>query len=207
MTASLAAGSDSAVQVILFDVNGVLVEFSGGPEDFVSSTVADPWTVWAQLQSVNDFERGKTDVGEFVRTLRDELALQLSESEIYKEFASWPGSLKPDAGQLLSRLKTAGYRVATISNTNPVHWPRVVDDPVLSEHVDAHFPSYITGYVKPDRKAFEVVWRHYGINPRQAMFFDDRLENVDAAQRFGMPAWQVRQIGDISTILAGLEVV
>jgi glucose-1-phosphatase len=192
---------NSGTQLILLDVNGVLVHFSGGPADFVAGTVNDPWAIWVQLQSVDDFERGRSDISEFVRALRNELDLTQSENDIYREFASWPGSLRPDAEQLLRCLRDAGCRVATISNTNPVHWPKIVAEPALAEHIDAHFPSFMTGHVKPEAKAFESVLKHYGIEPKQAMFFDDRLENVNAAKALGIPGWQVKQLSDIKAIL------
>lgn len=40
--------------------------------------------------------------------------------------------------------------------------------------------------IKPDRAIYERFCQKYNLKPEECLFADDRIENVEAAQRFGM---------------------
>ena len=42
--------------------------------------------------------------------------------------------------------------------------------------------------IKPDRAIYERICQKYNLKPEECLFADDRIENVEAAQRFGMQA-------------------
>ena len=46
--------------------------------------------------------------------------------------------------------------------------------------------SYETGYMKPDRRIYEFFLRKYNIDPNRAIFFDDKKENIEAAEKLGI---------------------
>lgn len=45
--------------------------------------------------------------------------------------------------------------------------------------------SYDIGYCKPDRKAFISFINKTAINPKDSLFIDDKLSNIEAARKFG----------------------
>src|SRR5258705_485298 len=94
---------------------------------------------------------------------------------------------------MLARIPRS-YRRAILSNSNALHWPRVLGEMRLGAAFDSHFVSHLTGRIKPDSDAFEHVVDSLGCLPAQVLFLDDNALNVEAAQRFGMHA--IRVCGD-----------
>jgi FMN phosphatase YigB (HAD superfamily) len=80
---------------------------------------------------------------------------------------------------------------ATLSNTNPIHWHSPFNQDVVMPLFDRHFPSFELGRAKPDTGLFEDVIRRLDVDPADVTFLDDKLVNVEAARRTGMPAYQV----------------
>ncbi len=187
--------SSNRTKVILFDVSGVLLELGGGPTTLLTQAV-DPWAEWSESVAVRSFETGKIGADQFVARLIEEMALDEEPEELYREFASWPRKLHPEAIALIQVLRSNGYRVATLSNTNPVHWPLVLEMG-LGQHVRDHFPSHQTGQLKPDLPAFRAVLVNYKCKPKEVLFFDDQEANVNAAKSLGIRAHTVRTLEDV----------
>ncbi|HVT87463.1 MAG TPA: HAD-IA family hydrolase [Tepidisphaeraceae bacterium] len=90
------------------------------------------------------------------------------------------------AAELIEEVRSAGYKTACLSNVNPIHWRDVSAGgkaAVPIEKLDYRFGSHLIGHRKPDPGAYEHVERVTGIPGSQIVFFDDILENVEAARR------------------------
>ena len=82
----------------------------------------------------------------------------------------------------------ARYTRALLSNSNVLHWPRVLDEMGLRQAIEHRFVSHLTGRIKPDDDAFLHVTQALGCVPGEVLFLDDNRLNVDAARRLGMNA-------------------
>jgi putative hydrolase of the HAD superfamily len=83
---------------------------------------------------------------------------------------------------------SASNRVLLFSNTNKVHWDFLV---AATDGRLARFEAYLSheiGQSKPDARAFERVVQAARIEPAASVFFDDRLENEEAARLAGFEA-------------------
>src|SRR5207302_2156002 len=110
-------------------------------------------------------------------------------------FSTWPKALYPGALTMLRALAPR-YRLASLSNTNALHWQHVCDGLGLADCFHAHFPSHLTGRLKPDREAFAHVVECLDIRPDRIMFFDDNLLNIEVASSVGMRAYRVRGVDE-----------
>jgi putative hydrolase of the HAD superfamily len=179
------------VRVVLFDVGGVLVQLSGVAT--VLSWVADRWTPaevwrrWLQSPAVRAFETGRTDADTFAADLVAELELGVQPALFLESFAGWPTGLYPGAHELVARIP-AHFTRALLSNSNALHWPRVLDDFGLGALFEHRFVSHLTGRIKPDRDAFDHVVSSLGCDAASVFFLDDNLMNVEAARAAGMEA-------------------
>jgi HAD superfamily hydrolase (TIGR01509 family) len=99
------------------------------------------------------------------------------------------------------------YRRVLLSNSNPLHWPRVLDEMGLGNAFDNHFVSHLTGRVKPDPDAFVQVLESLGCHPAQVLFFDDNALNVEAARRLGMHAVRVLGLGEAQQALVDMSIL
>jgi len=177
------------IRVVLFDVGGVLVQLSGVAT--VLGWVADRWTPaelwqrWLRSPAVRAFETGRCDADTFAADLVAELELGVEPALFLESFAGWPSGLYPGAHELVARIPGHITR-ALLSNSNALHWDRVIDDFGLGTLFEHRFVSHLTGKIKPDPDAFEHVVRSLGCDASSVFFLDDNLMNVDAARVIGM---------------------
>lgn len=181
----------SKVRVVLFDVGGVLVQLSGVATvmGWVAGrwTPAEVWHRWLHSPAVRAFETGRTDADTFAADLVAELDLGVEPALFLESFAGWPTALYPGAHELIERIPSHVTR-ALLSNSNALHWPRVIDDFGLGTLFEHRFVSHLTGRIKPDRDAFDHVVHTLGCDAASVFFLDDNLLNVEAAREAGMQA-------------------
>lgn len=186
-----------ALEVILFDAGGVLVELTGVEAMRAllqhRVTVEELWTLWLSSPAVRAFERGQIDADGFASALIAELQLETEPQQFISEFSRWMGGLYPGALELVSRIPR-DYRRALLSNSNALHWPRALAELGLHAAFDAHFASHLTGKIKPDAEAFQHVVDQLGCRAVEVLFLDDNQINVAAAASFGMQARLVRGV-------------
>jgi putative hydrolase of the HAD superfamily len=86
----------------------------------------------------------------------------------------------------LRALKSAGFLVGVLSNMPREHWlafERRHDWPALCDEVTV---SWECGAVKPDAAIYRRCLDGLGLLPEEAVFVDDRPENVEAAAAVGL---------------------
>ena len=187
--------------VVLFDLGGVLVENTG--EQGLSSLLPyqlsrqEIWARWLASDAVRRFERGQISPQVFAARFIEEWRLELGPAAFIESFAAWPRGLFDGAAALVRNLR-ARHRVACMSNTNALHWARFPELPAL---FDSIFASHLTGFLKPDPEAFEHVLRELNVRAEAVWFFDDLLQNVEAAGKFGIRAVQVGTFAELEPVL------
>ena len=67
--------------------------------------------------------------------------------------------------------------------------------------------SSMVGTEKPEAKIYELLIKELGVSPGEVIFFDDRIENVEAAKEFGINAFQVTEAKDMRNILVDNEIL
>jgi glucose-1-phosphatase len=198
------------IQVVLFDVGGVLVELSGVPTmlGWMDNRVSpeELWRMWLTSPAVRAFETGRSTPEKFAQDLIAEMALPVGDDQLLREFPLWAKGLFPGALDLVRRIPRQ-YRRATLCNTNPLHWPGLMDDLSRAELFDHHFASHLTGKIKPDEEAFRHVTETLHCAAEQVLFLDDNLLNVAAARSVGFRAVQVQGVGGAERALTEAGVI
>src|SRR6185312_3369171 len=146
------------IEVVLFDVGGVLLEVHGiaAIMEWLEHRVTpeEVWGMWLASPVVRAFESGRIDEAEFAAGILAELRLAMPVSAFLDSFVTWPVRLYPGAPELIARIPSR-YRRAVLSNTNAVHWPRIVEELGLGASFEQCFASHLIGKIKPDAQAFE----------------------------------------------------
>ena len=198
------------IRVLLFDVGGVLVHLSGVEVmlGWLDETVTTDELLrrWLLSNAVRQFETGKIDADEFAAGVISEFGLRVEPRRFLESFIAWPTGLYPGTLEMLALIPRS-YQRAVLSNSNALHWPRVLDDMRLGAAFDRLFVSHLTGRIKPDSDAFEHVVHSLQCLPDQVLFLDDNPLNVEAAQRFGMHAIQVRGAAETRGALTDLGII
>ncbi len=184
------------IDTIVFDLGGVLVELGGMKtmHAWMGNKYNDErlMELWLSSKTVRNFETGKCSPKVFVENIVKELELPVSPDQFLDQFITWPSGLFPGVQSLLERLGEQ-YTLVSLSNTNEIHWPIVMNDLGLHTYFHHHFPSHLTGRFKPDLKTFQNVLTTLGKSSNQILFFDDSATNTAAAQKLGIKA--IRTIG------------
>ncbi len=200
----------SKVKLALFDVGGVLVQLSGVAT--VLGWVAHRWTTpelwhrWLHSPAVRAFETGRIDADTFAASVVCELELGVEPALFLESFAGWPTGLYPGAHELIKRIPADVTR-ALLSNSNSLHWPRVIDDFGLGALFEHRFVSHLTGRIKPDRDAFDYVIGTLGCEPASVFFLDDNLLNVEAARAADMQAALVSGVAGAEQALRHASII
>ena len=182
------------IDAILLDLGGVLIELAGVERMLAWTpalgTTEELWRRWLASPAVRAYETGRIGRDEFADNLIAEFALPVGRDAFLGEFAWWPKALAPGARSLLASLAPR-YTLASLSNTNELHWERFEREWSLPAMFHHNFPSYAVGRLKPDADYFEHVLDAIGVDAAHALFVDDNVINVEAARAVGLHARRV----------------
>jgi 2-haloacid dehalogenase len=89
--------------------------------------------------------------------------------------------------ELVEALDAAGVPLFAITNFSDEFWPpfRAREAAMFDRFRDV-VVSGAERLVKPDRAIFELALNRFGLGPGEALFIDDRAENVAGAQAAGL---------------------
>lgn len=195
------------IEVILFDLGGVLIELGGVDAMMASSGLdeAELWRRWLASPAVRDFESGRSDPADFSHAMIEEFELDTSPDEFIEAFTNWPRGPFAGAVALLESLR-GSYHLACLSNTNHLHWARFERETRLLDALDSRFASHQIGRMKPDPAIYEYAIDALSIPPGKILFLDDNQVNVDAANAAGMNGVLARGIEDVATRLGSFGI-
>ena len=183
--------------VIVFDMGGVLYDFQGDRLIARTSRQTRRWRreevqdSWVPL--VRRFETGGcTDIA-FAADVVRTYDLNLDVPGFLSAFRAAAVGFFDGALALVRELR-ARHRVVSLSNTNTVQWPVVLAGLEPEDPFHAHYPSHLSGFHKPDRRAFEAVAAEHE-PAAERYFLDDRADNVAAAVALG---WQGRRVRGVA---------
>jgi HAD superfamily hydrolase (TIGR01509 family) len=187
----------SRVELLLFDLGGVLVDFTGPRElgQFLRTPAspADILDRWIRCPHTRDFESGRISPREWAERFVRDWDIHLEPEKFLLEFKTWASCILPGARELLESLRPR-YRLAALSNANEVHWERNTHELKVLDLFEFAISSHQVGFCKPDPAIFEVAIHRAGVTPGEVMFFDDMAVNVAAAASLGIRAFQVQGV-------------
>jgi putative hydrolase of the HAD superfamily len=180
------------IEAILFDLGGVLIELAGIEQMLAwcpdLDDTAELWRRWLRSAAVRL-------IGEF--------ALPVDTPTFLRAFEHWPRALYPGATDLLAALAPR-FRLASVSNTNELHWEKFRRDWSLPDFFHHNFPSHEVGMLKPDADYFAHVVAALGVPAQRVLFVDDNALNVEAAAELGIVARRVAGVDGVRATLAAL---
>jgi glucose-1-phosphatase len=185
-----------SIDIVLFDLGGVLVDFGGvAPMRELARIDSDEelWQRWLTCPWVRRFERGDCSADAFAQGIVADWGLDITAGAYLEAFSSWPGEELAGAVELVTDVK-ANFAAGCLSNTNALHWEaHRTRWPVIGA-LDHRFLSFELGAVKPDRQIFDTVAHRLKVDPGRILFLDDNLLNVAGASESGFSAHHVQGV-------------
>ena len=196
-----------SIDAVLLDLGGVLIDIVGA-ECMLDWCPSLPdtetlWKRWLHSPAVRRYETGQATRDAFAAAVVEEFALSVDTRAFLDAFAWWPRRLHDGALDLLDEIRPR-FRLASLSNTNELHWERFTREWNLPAAFHANFPSYAVGRLKPDADYFEHVLDALGVPAHRALFVDDNAVNVAAAAKLGIVARRAVAPQGVRAVLAEL---
>jgi putative hydrolase of the HAD superfamily len=197
------------VDLVLFDLGGVLIEVSGVRAMLELTGIEreeDLWRRWLACRWVRRFESGGCSEAEFAAGVVADWQLELSPAAFLEAFQDWPAGPLPGATDLVAQTRA---RVATgcFSNTNALHWHRHIAAWPLADLFDHRFLSFELGLLKPDTAAFAQVAGLLEVPAERVLFLDDNAVNVAGAAAAGFQAARAAGVDEARRRLAEAAVL
>lgn len=205
------------ISLICFDLGGVIIRHHrswaqacaalGLP---VRDGIDSPALVERRRAVTREFQCGRLAPAEFLEHLTDATGRLYSREEVRRLHDAWIFGEYEGAADLLRALaRVPGLTTAALSNTNALHWERMVTgrdgrppDLPAPTLLKLRHASHLLGLVKPDAAIYEAFERETGFRGSQILFFDDLGENVEAARRLGWHAVAIDHTGDTAAQIA-----
>jgi len=182
-----------SVRAVIFDFGGVLCFHPD--RDLIARAAEHCGVEYDRFLRAMWKHRAMYDVGQDARdywldvaenlgaSFDDNLIAQMIEREI--EFWSRYDSR---VLQWIDDLRARGVKTGILSNLPRPLGRRLREDDGFLKHFDHITFSYELGIAKPQREIYEDAVRGVGVDPGEALFLDDRSENVEGARAAGLLA-------------------
>jgi putative hydrolase of the HAD superfamily len=189
---------DPSVEIVLFDLGGVLLEVGGvAPMRELSGIATDEelWARWLGCRWVQQLEAGRCTPDEFAAGVVADWELAVAPAEFLATFGAWVNRPFPGAPELVAETGGAA-RIGCLSNTNAFQWDAHFGGLPLIGAFEFRFLSFELGLVKPDPAIFAAVAARLPASPDRVLFLDDNAVNVEGAAAYGFGARHVRGVGE-----------
>lgn len=187
---------------IIFDFGGVLVNLDRKRciEAFTrigAGAIAGYVDECRQEDLFHDLEVGDTGVGQFCDAVRQACGgCNATDEDIC---GAWDALLTGIPKRRLDKLAELkrDFRLVLLSNTNPIHWRKAVDDYFtqgglnVNYYFEKTYLSYEMRMLKPDEEIYRKVLDSSGMDAGDTLFIDDSKANCAAAERLGITSMHV----------------
>jgi glucose-1-phosphatase len=197
------AAQGQAIEVVLFDIGGVLAEWTGLPVMRALTGAASDLDVagrWLMSPWVRRFESGRCSEQEFAEGVVAEWRFPFTPDEFLERLLGWLDDPFAGAEQMVRDTKAHGM-VGCLSNTNALAWREIISHWPLTALFEYRFLSFELGAVKPDHEIFGLVVEQLPVPPDRVLFLDDNAVNVEAALASGLAAEQARGVAEARAVL------
>ena len=201
----MASGADA----LLFDLGRVVVDI-----DF--NLAFAKWAEYARCdqaviaqrflhdEAYRRHERGEIGADQYFAALRSALGVEISNAQLLEGWnAIFVGEM-PGISLLLEEVAHR-FPLYIFSNSNREHelyWSKRFT--AVLRHFREIYVSSTIGLRKPEAEAYHYVVKAIGTSAERIVFFDDTLENVDAARACGLQAFQVKSAAEVADAVANL---
>jgi len=171
----------------LFDLGGVF--FDWDPNHFFKNVFDDDEERKYFLTAVcNDKWNFQQDAGRSIAEAESELIPKFPhyEKEIkmyYKNHRKMIRGIFEESIEVLRQLKDKNYKCYVLSNWSAETFEGIPIDYPFMKLFDGLLISGEDKLIKPGQAIYELAKKRFNLDPEETVFIDDKLENIEAAQK------------------------
>jgi putative hydrolase of the HAD superfamily len=192
------------INAVIFDWGGVLIE---DPAPALFKYCANALGVSVEQYVIafdicmDDFQTGAVTEQQFWMNMTRCLKAQMPKADsLWMEAYTAAYRPRQEMFSLAGKLRKAGCKTAILSNTE---MPVVeIINKQKYDAFDVTVLSCLEGTAKPGRKIYDLTLARLGIPASQALFIDDKQENIDGAKQAGLQTILFKNVNQLKTDLA-----
>lgn len=196
---------------IIFDLGGVLekIDPSRVIESFKKIGMLhseDFFSLYRQSNICSQFETGQIFSKDFISHIGSLCIKKVSDKAIIDAWCSNQLGIEKSTLFTLKELKYRKYKLYILSNTNPVHYERILYNfkKCYHEEFEKLFDKIFLSYNIKERKPNIAAYQHlidWGISPSKSVYIDDLEENLHAPKELKLSTLHHRTNGNIEYLL------
>ena len=198
------------VRAIIFDIGRVLIriDVSRAMTGMASGLSLSPDELWSAIEKDprwKDWQEGRISARDWHLHMKQ----RFGGSATFEQFTkAWNMVLHPEPihGKELFEKLSKNYRLALLSNTDPIHVAHMESRYDFFAYFPARVYSCTVGATKPNPLIYREALRACRVRAEEAVYVDDIAAYVDAAQRLGMAGIHFQSAGQLALALQELGV-
>lgn len=204
----------TSISTLIFDFGGVLINLKreAAIDAFRKlglDTADQLLDNYVQSGIFMQLENGSLSAADFRDEVRKLTAPTVTDEQIDQALYAFLLDIPAEKLELLLALRRK-FRVVMLSNTNPIHFPWCAATKFtykghqLGDFFDACYLSYELKCSKPDAEIFYKLLAAEGVAPESCLFFDDGIQNIQAAQALHFQTVLVKPNEDLRPYFASV---
>lgn len=187
------------IKNIVLDIGGILFDDSKSNVEKLLHKDCD--TIYKKTYGGNFKECliGNMSVKEHLELLKDDEDYQDIKYLLQNLSLSTP--LMKENYEYIKSLKEKGYHLYLLSNITEDSFQYINKVLDLSHFVDGGVYSYQEHVKKPEHTIYQTVLKRFHLDPKETIFFDDKLKNVVAANESGLPSIEFKSIETLKNFI------
>ncbi|WP_026942126.1 HAD family hydrolase [Hellea balneolensis] len=184
-------------KVLLFDLGGVIVRWVGLDALALLTGLEREEVIerFATSDVFKAYEIGTCSDDEFADELITRFNLDTPREAAKSLWNSWVQECYSHTKETLEALRPH-YILACLSNTNALHWEHLKTHIDVNLYFDHSYASHLINSAKPDPQSYMIPLKDMDVSAEHVWFFDDTVENVQAAESVGLTSFHVdRNVG------------
>jgi putative hydrolase of the HAD superfamily len=186
------------IRAVIFDYGGVVVQMKDETprQQLVKRCGTDLDTLYAvvfESESARRGSRGEISFAEHWNYVCGQLGVPAAEQAAALEAFLAADGVDRELIAWIRELRQQ-YKIGLLSNAWDNLRGLLVERWQVADKFDELVISAEVGLVKPDRLIYELAVQRLAVQPEEAVFFDDILENVQGARAAGLQAYQYTDV-------------
>ena len=204
-------------KVIIFDMDGTLIDSVGiwnqVDEELIRRIRSEtaPWPEHVQIQrdeALRRFSKAESPYLEYCEFLKEIYGAQETADEIHtlryqiaQEFMQNVIDYKPDADEVIRRLKEKGYILAIATTTKRSNMDvyrtrnaRMMEKAGIDDYFTLVYTREDAKEIKPNPEIYLRVMSELGVSAEECLVFEDSLIGIEAAKNAGMQSVAVYDV-------------
>jgi FMN phosphatase YigB (HAD superfamily) len=198
------------IRAIIFDIGRVLIriDVARAMKGMVAGLSISPEELWSAIEKDprwKDWQEGRIAARDWHLQMKQ----RFGGSASFEEFTqTWNLVLDPEPihGKELFEKLSKKYRLALLSNTDPIHVAYIEARYDFVAHFPARIYSCAIGASKPNPIIYREALRACRVRAEEALYIDDIEAYVEAATQLGMAGVQFRSPEQLVAALREMDI-